>query len=107
DAARQMFGKLFDGKDASWRLSKKALYAALFINLYRDQPALQLPFRILSALMDMDETMTVWRYRHALMAQRMLGMKTGSGGSTGHDYLALTAQKHRVFADLFTLTTFL
>jgi tryptophan 2,3-dioxygenase len=93
--------------DTSWRLSQKALQAALFIKLYRDQPALQAPFRILSDLMDMDELMALWRYRHALMAQRMLGAKMGSGGSTGHDYLVATAAKHRIFRDLFALSTFL
>ena len=84
-----------------------ALQAALFINLYRDEPVLQLPFRLLSLLMDIDETMTAWRYRHALMAQRMIGMKLGTGGSSGHDYLAEAARRYRVFGDLFALSTFL
>ena len=102
------FDLLFgEGEDElSWRFPKKALQAALFINLYRDQPALQVPFRVLSSLMDLDETLALWRYRHALMAQRMLGTKMGSGGSTGHEYLAATA-KHRIFRDLFALSTFL
>lgn len=91
----------------AWRLSWKALQAALFITLYRDEPVLQLPFRLLSLLMDIDETMTAWRYRHALMAQRMIGMKLGTGGSSGHDYLAEAARRYRVFADLFSLSTFL
>ena len=94
-------------EELPWRFPKKALQAALFINLYRDQPALQVPFRVLSSLMDLDETLALWRYRHALMAQRMLGTKMGSGGSTGHEYLAATASKHRIFRDLFALSTFL
>ena len=68
---------------------------------------LQLPFRLLSGLMDIDETLTNWRYRHALMVQRMIGRKIGTGGSSGHDYLRRTAERHRVFGDLFTLSTFL
>ena len=95
------------GEPLPWRFSKPALQAALLINLYRDQPALQVPFQILSSLMDLDELLAIWRYRHALMAQRMLGTKMGSGGSTGHDYLAATASKHRIFKDLFALSTFL
>jgi len=95
------------GEQIQWRFSKEALQAALFINLYRDQPALQIPFKILNDLMDIDELLALWRYRHALMAQRMLGTKMGSGGSTGHDYLAATASKHRIFTDLFGLSTFL
>ncbi len=107
DGMQAAFDRLFSGEGGAWRLSNAAVHAGLFINLYRDQPVLQQPFAILSALMDIDETMTLWRYRHALMAQRMLGMKTGSGGSSGHDYLAETAQKHRIFRDLFALSTFL
>src|SRR5262245_48837440 len=65
------------------RLSHRATQAALLITLYRDEPMLHLPFRLLSALMDIDESFTSWRYRHALMVQRMIGNKLGTGGSTG------------------------
>ena len=52
--------------------------AALFINLYRDEPMLHMPFRILNALIELDESFTIWRQRHALMAHRMLGRQTGN-----------------------------
>jgi tryptophan 2,3-dioxygenase len=89
------------------RLSHKAFLAALLINLYRDEPILHLPFRFLTKLMDVDETLTTWRYRHALMVSRMIGGRIGTGGSSGSDYLKETAEKHRVFTDLFNLSTFL
>ena len=89
------------------RLSHKAFLAALLINLYRDEPILHLPFRFLTQLMDVDETLTTWRYRHALMVSRMIGGRIGTGGSSGGDYLKETAEKHRVFTDLFNLSTFL
>ncbi len=89
-----------------WRLSYKAVHAALLIQLYRDQPALQLPFRLITALMDLDEMFTSWRGRHALMARRMLGSKVGTGGSSGYEYLKNSADKHKVFQDFFQLTTF-
>ncbi|MFQ5468283.1 MAG: tryptophan 2,3-dioxygenase family protein [Kiloniellaceae bacterium] len=113
EAARERFESILDEtrhaelKDQGvWRLSARALQAALFINLYRDQPVLQLPFRLLSGLMDIDENLTAWRYRHALMVQRMIGRKVGTGGSSGYDYLNRTAEKHRVFGDLFALSTY-
>jgi tryptophan 2,3-dioxygenase len=113
DVARARFESIFDEKrhralrgQGQWHFSWQALQAALFINLYRDEPALQLPFALLSRLMDIDETMTSWRYRHALLVQRMIGRKVGTGGSSGHDYLRRTAERHRVFADLFALSTF-
>ncbi len=89
------------------RLSYKATLAALFINLYRDQPILHLPYRLLSEILDIDELLSTWRYRHALMVLRMIGRKTGTGGSAGYGYLKSTAESHRVFADLFNLSTFL
>ncbi len=39
--------------------------------------------------------------------QRMLGAKLGTGGSSGYSYLKATVDKHRVFTDLFNLSTFL
>jgi tryptophan 2,3-dioxygenase len=112
--SRAMLDAIFDAgayaqlqKRGEWRLSQKALQAALFINLYRDEPALQGPYRMLSLLMDIDEAMSTWRYRHALMALRMIGRKVGTGGSSGHDYLRQTTEKHRIFTDLFAIATFL
>ncbi len=112
-ASRERFASIFDEVRHSelvaqgiWRLSWRALQAAIFINLYRHEPVLQLPFRLLSGLMDIDETLTNWRYQHALMVQRMIGRKVGTGGSSGHDYLRQTAERHRIFGDLFALSTF-
>ncbi len=89
------------------RLSYDATLAALFINLYRDQPILHLPFKLLAEILDIDELLSTWRYRHALMVLRMIGRKTGTGGSAGYSYLKSTAESHRVFADLFNISTFL
>jgi tryptophan 2,3-dioxygenase len=89
------------------RLSHRAFQAALFITLYRDQPALQEPFRLLELLMDIDENFTAWRYRHAQMALRMIGRRIGTGGSAGAKYLEKSAERSRVFSDLFSLSTFL
>lgn len=89
------------------KLSYKATLAALFINLYRDEPILHLPFKFLHALTDIDERFTTWRYRHAQMVLRMLGRKVGTGGSSGYDYLSTTAMKHHVFGDLHNVSTLL
>jgi tryptophan 2,3-dioxygenase len=107
--ARDAFGSIFADASAGpvWRMSPRSIRAALFIMLYRDRPALQLPFRLLAALMDIDATMTMWRYRHALMVQRMIGVKTGTGGSSGYVYLRRAADQHRIFLDLFRLSTYL
>jgi tryptophan 2,3-dioxygenase len=109
DKALDAFAAVFDpdASQGAWRLSPKAVQAALFITVYREMPAVQQPFRLLSLLMDIDATLTFWRYRHALMVERMIGRKIGTGGSSGHAYLRSTAERHRVFGDLFQLSTFL
>lgn len=89
------------------KLSQKAILNALFILLYRHESMLTIPFQIITGLMDIDENFTTWRYRHALLAQRMLGTKIGTGGSSGHQYLKRAADNNRVFLDLFNLSTFL
>jgi tryptophan 2,3-dioxygenase len=89
------------------KLSREAHLNALFILLYREEPMLALPFQMLSLIMDIDENFTTWRYRHALLAQRMLGTKIGTGGSSGHQYLKKAADNNRVFVDLFNLSTYL
>jgi tryptophan 2,3-dioxygenase len=89
------------------RLSYPAFLAALMIMLYRDEPILQGPFRLLTALVGIDENLSLWRYRHALMVHRMIGAKIGTGGSSGQDYLRRTVEVHRVFLDYFNLSTYL
>lgn len=113
DASLATFNGIFDPakykelqEQGYFRMSSKALHAALLIQLYREQPILQMPFRLLRALVDLDENMTQWRYRHSLMAHRMLGRKIGTGGSSGHDYLKSATDKHKIFTDFFNLTTF-
>lgn len=88
-------------------LSYKATLAALFINLYRDEPILHVPFQLLSRLVDIDDILTTWRYRHAQMVMRMLGRKVGTGGSSGHEYLSATAAHHHIFADFHNVSTLL
>lgn len=111
---RSTFESLFDEnkhkeliESKQRKLSQKAILNALFVMLYRDEPLLNLPQKIITSLIDIDENFTTWRYRHALMAHRMLGTKIGTGGSSGHLYLKRAADNNRVFVDLFNLSTFL
>lgn len=94
-------------KSGQRKLSHKATQAALLIFLYRDYPILHLPFKLLSKLIDLDESLTAWRHQHALLAQRMIGTKIGTGGTTGNAYLAKAAESHKVFSDFANLSTYL
>ncbi len=85
----------------------KANRSALFIMLYRDFPLLHLPYELLSTLLEIDELLAMWRYRHIHMVQRTIGKRIGTGGSTGADYLRSAADAHYVFKELAELTSFL
>jgi tryptophan 2,3-dioxygenase len=112
-SSKALFDDIFDSVkfeesriSGAWRLTYPAIQAALFIQLYRDEPALNLPYQILQQLLQMDEKLGDWRSAHARMAKRMLGMKPGTGGSSGYQYLKDAADKHKVFDDFYKLTTF-
>lgn len=114
EATRQSFAILFDEqlfkkakKKNNIRISREGILAAIFIKVFKDEPILQMPNHLLELLIDVDELFTTWRYRHAIMAHRMLGTKIGTGGSSGHDYLKRSTENNRVFTDFFDLTTFL
>lgn len=94
-------------EDQKGSLSPAAKRNALFIMLYRDYPLLQLPFELLSQLLEVDHQLSMWRYRHVNMVKRMIGNRIGTGGSSGADYLKAAADKHNIFAELSLLTSFL
>ena len=41
------------------------------------------------------------------MVHRMIGRKLGTGGSSGYSYLKATAERHKIFTDLFNLSTYM
>jgi tryptophan 2,3-dioxygenase len=88
-------------------ITATASRAALFIMLYRGYPMLQLPFQLLNALLEIDEQLSSWRYRHMNMVHRMIGMRIGTGGSSGKDYLKAAADKHYIFKEIAQLNSFL
>ena len=105
----QFFNEYFINPPAGQEktLSAAASRAALFIMLYRGYPMLQLPFRLLNALLEIDEQLSAWRYRHMNMVHRMIGTRIGTGGSSGKDYLKAAADKHYIFRELTQLSSFL
>ncbi|XP_069486425.1 tryptophan 2,3-dioxygenase isoform X2 [Ambystoma mexicanum] len=112
---KEVFTSLFDEKrhehllsKGDRRLSYNALKGALMIYFYREEPRFQVPFQLLTSLMDIDILMTKWRYNHVCMVHRMIGSKAGTGGSSGYHYLRSTvSDRYKVFVDLFNLSTFL
>ena len=61
---------------------------------------------LLEALIELDERFLLWRGRHVRMVERMIGHKTGTGGSLGVRYLETTLEK-RFFPELWEVRTVL
>ena len=88
-------------------LSPAAMRAALFIMLYRDFPMFQTSYQILDALIEIDHAMSNWRHKHFIMVKRMIGMRVGTGNTSGSGYLEGALNKHYVFKDISGLSTYL
>lgn len=102
-----LWNKLFVEGGPDRRLSPSACRSALFIMLYRDEPIFQQAFRFLEALLDIDEGMAAWRSRHINMVHRMIGLRVGTGGSTGKAYLKGAMDSHYIFSEIADLSSFL
>lgn len=66
---------------------------SVIADAYRSDPQAAL---VLERLLDIDEGLQEWRYRHLKMVERTIGAKAGTGGSSGAQYLAST-----LFAPVF------
>lgn len=88
-------------------LSAKAMQAALFIMLYRDFPVFQTSYQILDSLVEIDHLMASWRHKHLVMVRRMIGMRVGTGNTSGAGYLEGALSRHFVFNDISGLSTYL
>jgi tryptophan 2,3-dioxygenase len=71
----------------------------VLIELHRSDPEASM---VAESLVDFDEGLQEWRYRHVKMVERTIGRKMGSGGSSGAGYLASTLF-NPVFPDLWAI----
>jgi tryptophan 2,3-dioxygenase len=88
-------------------VSPAAMRAALFITIYRNLPIFHLPFELLNTLSEIDELLSNWRYRHFMMVRRMIGIRVGTGGTSGAGYLEGTLSQHYAFREITEVATFL
>jgi tryptophan 2,3-dioxygenase len=80
------------GKPGDSVTSSEAVRKALK-DVYYNRPEIA---RFCELLVDLDEGIQEWRYRHVKMVERTIGSKTGTGGSPGVEYL-----KETLFSPLF------
>jgi tryptophan 2,3-dioxygenase len=109
DEKGDLLGKFDDifFKTGAGDFSPASLRAALFIMLYRDEPLFRLPFALLNTLIEIDEQLGNFRYRHLQMVRRMIGTRVGTGGSSGEQYLQGAVNKNYIFKELAGVITFL
>ncbi len=88
-------------RDVTQRVESSAALREVLIGVYRNQPALA---ELCERLVDLDEGLMEWRYRHVKMVQRTIGTRRGTGGSAGADYL-LTTLNQPLFPDLWAIRT--
>ena len=88
-------------RDVTRRVESSPALREVLIALYRSQPVLA---ELCERMVDLDEGIMEWRYRHVKMVQRTIGTRRGTGGSAGADYL-LTTLNQPLFPDLWAIRT--
>jgi len=88
-------------RDVTQPIQPSPAVQEILINIYRKHPIL---IRVCERLVDFDEGLQEWRYRHIKMVERTIGTKQGTGGSSGVKYLRSTLFKP-IFPDLWAIRT--
>lgn len=79
--------------------------ALVLIEGYRELPLLAWPREIVDGIVQLEQAFVIFRQRHARMVERVIGRRTGTGGSAGVDYLDQTALRYRIFHDVWAVRT--
>jgi len=77
---------------------------AAWAEVYRDTGRYWEFYQFAEKLMDIDDGLAIWRHKHAVTVERVIGFKTGTGGTAGVPYLQKTITK-RAFPELWSLRT--
>jgi tryptophan 2,3-dioxygenase len=88
-------------RDVTCKVQGSAGLRTALIEVYRHHPALA---ELCERLVDLDEGLMEWRYRHVKMVQRTIGTRRGTGGSAGAEYLTTTLNQP-LFPDLWAIRT--
>ena len=80
--------------------------ALLFIESYREADFLTWPNLLLDSVVEMEEELILWRFRHVRMVERTIGRRVGTGGSPGVAYLDQTTE-YRIFNEFWAVRSVL
>jgi tryptophan 2,3-dioxygenase len=104
-AALRAMGKLTTTAGASEREQFEARARAI-LSLYQDEQHSRDWIDVCERLTEFDELVVSWRLRHIQLVERVIGIRMGTGGSTGASYLKLTLDK-KFFPELWEARTLL
>jgi tryptophan 2,3-dioxygenase len=95
-----------EDRPESERARRRRIRAALvLIEGYRELPLLAWPREVVDGIVALEQAFVMFRQRHARMVERVIGRRTGTGGSAGVDYLDQTALRYRIFHDVWAVRT--
>jgi tryptophan 2,3-dioxygenase len=86
-------------RDVTAAIEPSTELQSVLIDLYRRDPK---HAEMCERLVDLDEGLQEWRYRHVKMVERTIGTKRGTGGSSGAQYLRTTLMDP-IFPDLWAI----
>jgi len=88
-------------RDVTQPVTANQAVQRVLVDVYRNDAQL---VQVCELLVDLDEGLQEWRYRHVKMVERTIGNKMGTGGSSGVGYLSSTLFQP-VFPDLWAIRT--
>ncbi|MFL5322488.1 MAG: tryptophan 2,3-dioxygenase [Myxococcaceae bacterium] len=74
-------------RDFSQAYERRAEVVAVFKKIYENTEAHWNEYEMAEKLVDVEERFLLWRFRHMKTVQRIIGFKTGTGGSSGVGFL--------------------
>ena len=77
---------------------------AVWAGIYRDSTNHFEAYELAEELVDIEDAFQQWRFRHAKTVERIIGMRTGTGGSSGVTYLRKALDKY-FFPELWSVRT--
>ncbi len=96
-----------DAPEAERARHRRIRAALVYIESYRELPLLAWPRELIDGIVALEQAFVMFRQRHARMVERVIGRRTGTGGSAGVEYLDQTALKYRIFHDVWAVRTIL
>lgn len=77
--------------------------SVLFLFTYHSHTKLKDAAELVDCFLKFEQSVLLWRQRHARMVEMFIGRRPGTGGSSGVEYIDQTASNYRIFTDLWRI----